>query len=58
MEETDDLVDMAKQDFWLSKPPELPKELKGNKIPKSSLTKEKISQLKALGWDDLIDETK
>lgn len=58
MEETDDLVDMAKQDFWLSKPPEIPKELKGNKIPKSSLTKEKISQLKALGWDDLIDETK
>lgn len=58
IEETDDLVDMAKQDFWLSKPPELPKELKGNKIPKSSLTKEKISQLKALGWDDLIDETK
>lgn len=58
MEETDDLVDMAKQDFWLSKSPEIPKELKGNKIPKSSLTKEKISQLKALGWDDLIDETK
>lgn len=58
IEETDDLVDMAKQDFWLSKPPELPKELKGNKIPKSSLSKEKIAQLKALGWDDLIDETK
>lgn len=58
MEETDDLVDMAKQDFWLSKPTELPQELKGNKIPKSSLTKEKIAELKALGWDDLIDETK
>ena len=58
MEETDDLVDMAKQDFWLSKPTDTPKELKGNKIPKSSLTKEKIAQLKALGWDDLIDETK
>ena len=58
MEETDDLVDMAKQDFWLSKPPEIPKELKSNKIPKSSLTKEKIAQLKVLGWDDLIDETK
>lgn len=58
MEETDDLVDMAKQDFWLSKPTEPPKELKGNKIPKSSLTKEKIAELKALGWGDLIDETK
>lgn len=58
MEEADDLIDMAKQDYWLSKPTEPPKELKGNKIPKSSLTKEKIAELKALGWDDLIDETK
>ena len=58
IEETDDLVDMAKQDFWLSKPSEAPKELKGTKIPKSSLTKEKIAELKALGWGDLIDETK
>lgn len=28
------------------------------KIARSSLTRKEVSQLKALGWDDLIDETK
>ena len=36
----------------------LPSQIQGKKIPKSSLSAEDIRNLKALGWDDLIDENK
>lgn len=36
----------------------IPSTMKDNKIPKSSLTQKQINDLKYLGWDDLIDETK
>lgn len=70
--EVDDLVEAAKQEVVLEeynplnelaksigKRPEAvqPKLSKQNKIPKSTLTKKDIEDLKALGWDDLIDET-
>lgn len=63
LEETDDLVKKAKEiDKNLSEfedivqKTEIPKQIKGSKIPKSSLTQKQINDLKALGWDDLIDE--
>lgn len=67
IEETDDLVKQAKtettdvfvDDFSEKlRKTKVPSAMKENKIPLSSLTKQDIENLKALGWDDLIDETK
>lgn len=71
VEEVDDLVEKAKKepegeydplnDFVKAigkEPEELPGPLPHGKIAKSTLTKRQISDLKYLGWDDLIDETK
>lgn len=67
LEETDDLVKKAKSgeldreldDFGLSvEKTEIPKQIKSKKIPLSTLNEKQIKDLKALGWDDLIDESK
>lgn len=67
MEETDELVAKAKSgelerdlmefEKRVEKTP-VPTEIRSNKIPKSTLTKQQIADLKYLGWDDLIDEDK
>jgi len=71
VEEVDDLVEKAKKepegeydplnDFVKAlrkEPEELPGPLPHGKIAKSTLTPRQIRDLKYLGWDDLIDETK
>ena len=67
IEETDELVakaksgelekDLDKFAAMVEKTP-VPKPLRSNKIPLSTLSKKQINDLKALGWDDLIDENK
>lgn len=52
--EIDEVIEFSKE----VKKSKTPSKLKGRKIPKSSLTKKQINDLKYLGWDDLIDETK
>lgn len=72
VEEVDDLVKKAKEepeeveydpfnDFMesIGKDPYLqPERTPEGKIARSSLTRKQVSDLKALGWNDLIDETK
>lgn len=65
IEESDMLVDEAKQGMknleefsYAVKKTKPPKNLIKNKIPKSSLTEEQLKDLKVLGWEDIIDETK
>lgn len=65
IEESDMLVDEAKQGMknleefsYAVKKTKPPKNLTKNKIPKSSLTEEQLKDLKVLGWEDIIDETK
>lgn len=65
IEESDMLVDEAKQGMknleefsYAVKKTKPPKKLTQNKIPKSSLTEEQLKDLKVLGWEDIIDETK
>ena len=72
VEEVDDIVKKAKQepeeveydplnDFMESLKEDKymqPERTPDGKIARSSLTRRQVSDLKALGWDDLIDETK
>lgn len=65
IEETDMIVEEAKkgqkqlEEFVrITKKTTPPKKLTQNKIPKSTLTEEQIRDLKTLGWEDIIDETK
>lgn len=71
VEEVDDLVENAKRepvgdydplnDFMKSigkEPKALATPLPKGKIAKSSLTEQQVEDLKTLGWDDLIDESK
>lgn len=52
--EIDEVIEFSKE----VKKSKVPNRLKNSKIPKSSLTQKQINDLKYLGWDDLIDETK
>lgn len=52
--ELDEVIEFSKE----VRKTKVPSRLKSNKIPKSTLTKKQINDLKYLGWDDLIDETK
>ena len=65
IDESDMLVEEAKQGLknldefsYAVKKTKPPKKLTQNKIPKSSLTEEQLKDLKLLGWEDIIDETK
>ena len=65
IEETDMVVKEAKEgvknldDFAYGvKKTKVPTKLTQNKIPKSSLTEDQLKDLKLLGWEDIIDETK
>ena len=69
MDETDDLVKKAQTESTFNtrdladferrvEKTKIPSAMKENKIPLSTLTEQDIKNLKALGWDDLIDETK
>lgn len=65
LEETDMVIEEAKNgekligEFAMGvKKTKPPKNLTKNKIPKSSLTEDQLEDLKLLGWEDIIDETK